>query len=236
MPEPIAAPPRLGKPAIESADRKPPNAASQPDDRSVLAVTGPDAAAFLHNIVTANVERLVEGEATYAALLTPQGKILSDFLLVAVAGGFLVDVPADQIAALVKRLKMYKLRSAVDISDRSADFVIFACPGGSDAASGLGPEAIVFVDPRLSALGARAIVPVASAPPAAGARSDYDAVRIALAVPEAGRDFALGDAVPHDVNFDDLNAIDFRKGCYVGQEIVSRMKHRGAARRRLVIV
>ncbi|MDR3373633.1 MAG: folate-binding protein [Ancalomicrobiaceae bacterium] len=206
------------------------------DDRSVVSVTGSDATSFLHGLTTANIEAIVPGAAGYAALLSPQGKILFDFFVVNVGDGYLLDVAASQAPGLVKRLGMYRLRADVTIADRSADFDVAALIGSAGKVA-LPDAAIVFADPRLDDLGERAIlaksVGLQTEP---GAAAAYRARRIALAVPEAGADFTLGEAVPHDVNFDDLGAVDFKKGCYVGQEIVSRMKHRGTARRRLVIV
>jgi folate-binding protein YgfZ len=201
-------------------------------DRGIVSVTGADAATFLHSLVSANVEGLADGAATYAALLSPQGKILFDFIVARDGDGYLIDVALSEAPALTKRLGFYKLRSAVAIADRSTDFAVVAAPTAAE----LPPGAIALPDPRHAGLGARAIVPraVAEAIPVAGA--DYEALRIDLAVPAFGLDFKAGELVPHDLNFDDLNAIDFRKGCYVGQEIVSRMKHRGTARRRLVHV
>jgi folate-binding protein YgfZ len=203
-------------------------------DRAIVGVTGQDAAAFLHNLVSANIERLGEGDATYAALLTPQGKVLFDFIAVRHGDDYLLDVAAEQAPALAKRLGFYKLRSQVVIADRSAEFAVIAIPKGQP--DGLPPGVLVFADPRLPALGLRAIIPAASASDFPDAGPAYEQFRIGLGIPAFGLDFRSGDSVPHDVNFDDLNAVDFRKGCYVGQEIVSRMKHRGTARRRLVHV
>jgi folate-binding protein YgfZ len=202
--------------------------------RGVVDVRGAEAAAFLHNLVSANVEKLADGEATYAALLTPQGKILFDFIVVRAREGFILDVAREQAAALAKRLGFYKLRSQVVIADRSDALAVIAGP--SRPLAGLPTEAIVFTDPRLDTLGARAIAPAASVVNISTDATDYERLRVRLAVPAFGQEFQGSDVVPHDVNFDDLNAIDFRKGCYVGQEIVSRMKHRGTARRRLVHV
>lgn len=204
-------------------------------DRAVVSVTGSEATTFLHGLTTANIEAILPGAAGYAALLTPQGKILFEFFVVKIDGGYLIDIAASQAPGLLKRLTMYKLRSDVAIADRSAEFDVLALLRPASEVDL--PAAKVYADPRLEAVGARAIVArSAGVRTEAGAAEAYRAKRIALALPEAGADFALGDAVPHDINLDDLGAVDFVKGCYVGQEIVSRMKHRGTARRRLVIV
>jgi folate-binding protein YgfZ len=200
-------------------------------DRSVLALEGPDAAGFLHNLVSANIEVLEVGGAAHTALLSPQGKILFDFCVVRHEGGFLIDVDAASATALQKRLSMYKLRAQVTVSARTDLAVVALGSGGAFP----GEDGIVFVDPRLAGMGARAIVPAAHATTTEGER-DYERLRIALAIPAFGRDFASGDVVPHDVNYDQFATVDFRKGCYIGQEIVSRMKHRNTARKRLIHV
>ena len=208
-------------------------------DRGVVAVTGPEAASFLNGLLTSDVAALSPGRAGYAALLTPQGKILFDFLALATEDGFLLDVPAALAADLAKRLRFYKLRARVEIADRSGDLGVLVLWGDA-ADAGVGRA---FDDPRLPGLGRRVIAGAAeraaalAAPgPVRAAASDWHAHRIGLAVPEGGLDFAYGDAFPHDADMDDLGGVDFGKGCYVGQEVVSRMKHRGTARRRVLPV
>jgi len=207
------------------------------EDRGVVSVTGADAAGFLQGLLTNDVERLEPGQACYAALLTPQGKILFDMIVVRApdAGGaaFLLDCTASQAADLAKRLGFYKLRAKVAVADESADRGVIAGWGEQleNAAGG-----VVYRDPR-APLGWRAILPRdKAAAVGAGHVHDYEGMRIALAVPKGGVDFAYGDAFPHDANLDSLNGIDFGKGCYVGQEVVSRMKHRGTARKRVARV
>lgn len=201
-------------------------------DRGVISIAGPDATTFLHNLVCANIERLEIGAATYAALLSPQGKVLFDFFVVRSEDGYLLDTTASETVALVKRLSMYRLRSQVTITDRSTGLAVVVASSHDDLPAG----GVIFRDPRHIDLGYRAIGPLASAEALPPAGNDYEQLRIELAIPESGRDFKAGDVVPHDINLDDLNAVDFRKGCYIGQEIVSRMKHRGTARKRLVHV
>ena len=199
------------------------------DDRGIVDVEGVDARALLQRLVTSDVASLKPGEARYAALLSPQGKIAVDFILVdstPEGGGnrFLIDCPSSLAADLAKRLTMYRLRAAVRIADRSADSGVTAhWPEGPGAR-----------DPRHPDLGTRSIGD--RAPPDPAARLGYEAHRIALGVPDGGRDFAYGEAFPHDANLDRLGGVDFGKGCYVGQEVVSRVHHRGTARRRIVPV
>lgn len=214
-------------------------AIAQLGDRGVVSVTGPDAPGFLQGLVTSDVERLQAGAAGYGALLTPQGKILFDFLIFRRPDGFWLDTRRAAAPALAKRLGFYKLRAKVDIADRSDTSAVLVAWG--DETSGL-PESAAD-DPRLPGLGRRAIVGLDEAKgilEAAGpARSDgaaWQAHRIGLGVPEGDVDFPYGDSFPHDADMDDLAGVDFGKGCYVGQEVVSRMKHRGTARRRILPV
>ncbi len=204
--------------------------------RGVVAVSGADAASFLDNLFTTDASAAGDGKAVFGALLAPQGKILFDFIVFRDGERFLIDVARPLVADFVRRLGFYKLRARVEIADLSDDHDVVAT-WGTDAAPVLdGP---VAPDPRLSALGWRGIVPAGAdmAPDHVEAsEADYEAHRIALGVPAGGADFAYGDAFPHDVAMDHLNGVDFRKGCFIGQEVVSRMQHRGTARRRPVIV
>lgn len=211
--------------------------AAQLTDRGVVAATGPDAEKLLQGLVTNDVAGLAPGEAAFAGLLSPQGKILFDFFIVQMADGFLLDVARDKAAELAKKLTIYRLRSEVAIADRSDHLVVYA-QWLDRADDNHGPETLaVFADPRLPALGRRRIVKAAEAAMHVGqARSEdaYHAHRIALGVPEGGRDYTFGDTFPHEALYDQLNGVSFVKGCYVGQEIVSRMQHRGTARKRIV--
>jgi folate-binding protein YgfZ len=208
------------------------------EDRGVLSVSGADATSFLQGLLTNDVERLTQSEARYAALLTPQGKILFDMIVVRAPGGeepsYLIDCTAVQAADLAKRLGFYKLRAKVAIADMSADRAVAAFWG--DEAPSVG-EGVLYADPRDPRLGWRAILPRPAAT-AIGSEhgSEYEGLRIAAGAPKGGLDFAYADAFPHDANFDLLHGVDFDKGCYVGQEVVSRMKHRGTTRKRVARV
>ena len=208
------------------------------EDRGVVRVSGEEAAAFLQNLLTNDVETLGLGEARYAALLAPQGKILFDFLVVRApaetGAAYLLDCDGARAADLAKRLSIYKLRAKVAVADQSADHGVVAT--WSDEAEDA-PSGIVYRDPRAASLGLRAILPRAAALAVGGAEVDaYEALRIGLGAPKGGVDFAYGDAFPHDADMDWFSGVDFSKGCYVGQEVVSRMKHRGGARKRIVRV
>jgi tRNA-modifying protein YgfZ len=218
-------------------------------DRGVVKVAGEGARTFLHGLVTTDLLTLKAGEPRYCGLLTPQGKIIVDFLAIEAppknGGGFFLDVPRARVTPLIEKLNLYKLRAKVIIEDLSEILGVLAvwdgatpsapAPGATDAIG------LSFVDPRLAALGLRVMLPphlAASAAAAVGAAlvdaNDYEAHRIALGIPNGGVDFAYGDAFPHEADMDQLAGIDFAKGCYVGQEVVSRMEHRGTARTRAV--
>ncbi len=212
--------------------------AAKLEDRGVVSVAGADAAGFLQGLLTNDVERLEPGEAGYAALLTPQGKILFDMIVVrtpdADGAAYLLDCGAAQAADLAKRLGFYKLRAEVAVADVSAIRAVAAFWGGEPAAIEGG---LLYADPRDPRLGWRAILPRPIAA-AVGTEhlNEYEGLRIGVVAPKGGLDFAYGDAFPHDANLDLLHGVDFDKGCYVGQEVVSRMKHRGTARRRIARV
>ncbi len=205
--------------------------------RAVVAVGGPDAEKFLNDLVTADIDRAAPGQAVYAGLLTPQGKILFDFIIIRDGERFLIDVARSVLADLVKRLTLYRLRAKVTIEDLSESYRVVALWGPEGVAH---IDGIAAPDPRLAALGVRLIVPVDRPVERHGfapaTEAEYDAHRIALGIPEGGIDFAFGESFPHDVDMDQLGGVDFGKGCYVGQEVVSRMEHRGTARRRLIPV
>src|SRR5688572_9824208 len=193
-------------------------------DRAVLAISGAEATHFLHNLLTADVEDLQPGETRYAALLTPQGKILFDFFLLSQAEDFLLDCAESQKAELIKRLGFYKLRAKVSITVR-ADCRVIVAPDSPEVANG-------YVDPRLSAIGWRAIVPMGGLQ----AGSGYDRARIRLGLADSQADLGSGEFYPQEANLDLLGAVSFDKGCYIGQEVVSRMQHRGSARSRILPV
>jgi folate-binding protein YgfZ len=210
-------------------------------DRAVIKVIGDDARKFLHGLVTADMLALTPGTARFCALLTPQGKIIADFFVAEApsidGGGFFLDVPRALDTTLFDKLNLYKLRAKVLIEDLSEILGVLAVWDGTPAAK----YGLSYADPRLPALGARLMIPPHRAADAAReigaslvAAEDYEAHRIGLGVPRGGVDFAYGDAFPHEADMDQLGGVDFAKGCYVGQEVVSRIEHRGIARTRAV--
>jgi folate-binding protein YgfZ len=212
-------------------------------DRGVVKVSGEDARNFLNGLVTADVTVLQPGLGRFGALLTPQGKITVDFLITEApsghGGGFLIDCPRVLAQALADKLGFYKLRAKVTVENLSDSLGVLAAWDGEPA---MKPD-LAFADPRNTALGWRILAPEELKQKVAdliGAdlvdSAVYDAHRIASGVPRGGLDFMYGDAFPHETNMDRLNGVDFDKGCYVGQEVVSRMQHRGTARTRTVRV
>lgn len=199
-------------------------------DRGIVVVAGEDAGDFLQNVLTCAVE---SKETAFGALLSPQGKILFDALLARKDGAFYLDTALAHAADFAKRLSFYKLRAKVTVEDASSRLGIVA--SWSDAPQPLPAPGPVFLDPRLDALGWRAVTDRTVAQSSQGdGEAAYHAHRLDLMVPEGGRDYAFGDTFPHEADMDQLHGIDFKKGCYVGQEVVSRMEHRGTARNRIV--
>ncbi len=262
-------------------------------DRGVVKVAGDGARTFLNGLLTADIGKVSPQAACFAALLTPQGKIVADCIvaeaLAADGGGFFLDCPRALAATLVEKLNFYKLRAKITVEDLSETLGVLAIWGGKarfqaewapvsrlESAPTLGSGArradkftqsaqarllsakpvatfaerapaseygLVYSDPRLPALGLRAMLPPQLAADAAadlGATlvdaTAYEAHRIALGIPRGGLDFIYGDSFLHDADMDQLNGVDFQKGCYVGQEVVSRIEHRGSARTRVVPV
>ncbi len=211
-------------------------------NRGVIRVGGDEARAFLDGLITNAMDGVRPGVAIHAALLTPQGKVIADFFVTEAeaedGGGFYIDAPLLNVADLARRLGFYKLRAKVEIADMSGELGVMAFWGGAADTAELG---LAFADPRLPAMGYRAIAhrsladELAAEAGAAPTSADaYHTLRIAHALPEPGFDYMPSEVFPHELNMDQLNGVDFRKGCYVGQEVVSRMEHRGTARTRAV--
>jgi folate-binding protein YgfZ len=190
--------------------------------RTIISVSGADAQDFLNGLLTVSVSGMtpgLRGDMRYGALLTPQGKIIADMLIVHEEGAFLIDCDSGVCANLLKRLNMFRLRAKVVIGER-ADLCAIAFDGAPDPRTELAPH---------RGIAARND---ASAADAAPDPTEYHAARIAAGLVEQGADFASEDVFPADINMDLIGGIDFKKGCFVGQEVVSRMKRRGNARRR----
>ena len=210
-------------------------------DRGVVKVVGDDARRFLNGLVTNDVAAIAPGKPRFAALLTPQGKIIVDFIIAEApaedGGGFFLDCPRVLAGTLVEKLNFYKLRAKVICEDLSEVLGVMAVWDGiADSEYGLS-----YADPRLPTLGSRIMLPPHLAAEAAAdlnatmvSADTYEAHRIRLGVPRGGLDFIYGDTFPHEADMDQLGGVDFEKGCYVGQEVVSRVEHRASARSRVV--
>jgi folate-binding protein YgfZ len=223
------------------------------ENRGLLSVEGPDTRAFLQGIVSNDVEKASEGRAIWSAFLTPQGKFLHDFFIVEHAGALWLTPEAERQDDLMKRLKLYKLRSQAEITDRRESHAVVALLGdAAREAVGLPAEAgaaeavlggVAFTDPRLAEMGAIAILPrdgategLEAAGFAFGEPGDYDRARIPFGLPDGGRDMEVEKATLLDNGFDELGGVDWKKGCYMGQELTARTKYRGLVKKRLLPV
>ncbi|MGI9491363.1 MAG: YgfZ/GcvT domain-containing protein [Geminicoccaceae bacterium] len=223
------------------------------DGRGVLAIEGEDARDFLQGLISNDIEKATDDNAIYAALLTPQGKYLFDFMIVQQGERLLLEAEASRLQPLSQRRTMYKFRARVEITDVSEEIAVVALPGDDGITAFNLPEqrgaatrlddGIVFVDPRLSALGARAFVPMKSAQAIFETRglkatdqSAYDSLRLQLGIPEGSRDLAVDKSTLLESGFEELNGVDFKKGCFVGQELTARMKYRALVKKRLMPV
>ena len=209
--------------------------------RSVIAVTGDDRVEFLQGLISNDTTRVSTERAIWAALLTPQGRFLNDMFVVDDgAGALLLETERERAPALARKLTLHKLRSKVAVEDRSAALEV-AVVFGSEA--GKVPPisgAVAFVDPRLPELGVRVLAPAGQAAALLAARGcaeapvdAYEALRLELGVPDGSRDLPVEKALLLESGFDELNGVDWKKGCYMGQELTARTKYRGLVKKRL---
>ena len=205
------------------------------EDRAIIAISGPQARDFLQGLVTNDVVGgLAPGTGLYAALLSPQGKILFDFLVTEGEGAVLIDIAKDSQEALLKKLRLYRLRAKIEIEPRDQLGVYLDLRGHPDnRPTPYADRAITFRDPRLAALGSRSIGAKAEMPAELHGSAGYHAARLALGVPE-GADFGHEKIFALDAGLAELNGVSFSKGCYIGQELTSRMKHRATSRKRIL--
>ena len=219
----------------------------QLEDRGVLAVGGPEARSFLQALISNDVDKIAPDQAIYATLLTAQGKFLHDFFIAAHGDILLFDCEGPRLGDLQRRLMFYRLRADVTIEDWSDRFMVAAVIGDGRAALGLGDSGagpfgggVAFADPRATAPGARVLLPrdggvaaLEAAGLVAGATADYDRLRLDHALPDGSRDIVVEKGFLIENGIDDLGGVDFEKGCYIGQELTARTKHRGKVKRHL---
>ena len=207
-------------------------------ERVALRIAGAEARDFLHGLVTNAAEDLAVGEARYSALLTPQGKCLADFIMIGEEGGVLLALSADHVAPLVQRLSMYRLRRKLDFVETGLAVLTIWGEGAEQAAAAAGGRSVA--DPRAEGLGRRVYAEDADAAmdasgAEAGSDAEWSALRLALKAPEGAAEYGP-DAYILEYGFEALHGVDFKKGCFVGQEIVARMKHKLELRRSLMQV
>jgi folate-binding protein YgfZ len=222
-------------------------------ERGLLVVAGEERVGFLQGLVSNDVAKVGEARAIHAALLTAQGRYLHDFFIAAAGEMLVLDCEAARLPDLQRRLGLFRLRAKVTIAPDTADRAVFAAFGeGAAAGLGLPDEAgaaipfaggTAFVDPRLAALGVRVVAPREAAAKAlrdAGfapaAFADWDRLRLLLGVPDGSRDLPVEKAILLESGFDELNGVDWKKGCYIGQELTARTKYRGLVKKRLMPV
>lgn len=222
-------------------------------DRGLIAVEGEDAPTFLQGLVSNDVERVGVDRAVHAAFLTPQGKYLHDFFIIGIDGALVLECENERRDDLIERLSAYKLRSKVTLGAVAGEYVIAALFGdGALEALGLPQEegravpfggGVAYVDPRLAAAGARAVIlrkrfvnvlqrhDFKAVPPA-----DYETLRLSLGLPDGSRDMVVEKSILLENGFDELNGVDWDKGCFLGQELTARTKYRGLIKKRLMPV
>lgn len=204
-------------------------------DRAIIAVSGPEARDFLQGLVTNDVvDGLAPGIGIYTALLSPQGKILFDFFVTEGEGALLLDCARSSRDALLRKLKMYKLRAKVEIEARD-QLGVYSNLNGHPANREVSyaDRAVTFADPRLTEMGMRSIGASAEMPAQLPGADAYHQMRLALGLPEAS-DFGSEKIFALDAGLEELHGVSFTKGCYIGQELTSRMKHRATARKRIL--
>ena len=222
-------------------------------DRGLLKVSGDDALDFLQGLVTNDVSKADPKRALYSAMLSPQGKYLYDFFIVHLNGELAIDCEAGRLGELKRKLNMYKLRSKVELTEINEDFIVLAVIGDNvaealqlDNSEGISKSflgGVVFIDPRVSSIGARAVIPRENAGEelieagfSAGNPEEYESLRLSLGLPDGSRDMVVDKAILLENGFQELNGIDWEKGCYMGQELTARTHYRGLIKKRLMPV
>ncbi|MFK7903345.1 MAG: folate-binding protein YgfZ [Nitratireductor sp.] len=206
-------------------------------DRALLNITGKDATSFLQALITCDVETLKTGDITFGALLSPQGKILFDFFIIKSVDGFMFDIDKSMADSFTHRIQFYKMRADVVVSKANENTLVFATWGDClIEAQEAGLDALLVNDPRLPEMGLRVYINFPPKQAKIHPLGNYTKHRLKFGMPSGGLDFIFGTAFAHEALMDQFAGVDFSKGCFVGQEVVSRMQHRGSARKRFVSV
>jgi tRNA-modifying protein YgfZ len=222
------------------------------EDRGILAVSGADHRIFLQGLVSNDVDKVGSAQACYAALLTAQGKYLHDFMMIESGGEIWLETEARRLSDLKRRLSIYRLRAKAALEERPELVVAAVFGEGARAPMGLSEKpgaarpfasGVAFVDPRLAALGVRCLLPRTDIRRALEGRGlteagfgAYDRLRLELGIPDGGRDLVPEKSILLEAGFDELNGVDWQKGCYIGQELTARTKYRGLIKKRLMPV
>ncbi|RCL00972.1 MAG: Folate-binding protein [Candidatus Tokpelaia sp. JSC188] len=211
------------------------------NDRAVINISGPDATRFLQNIITTDIEEISHENMLPGALLSPQGKVLFDFLIGYGNGLFFIDIRNTIANALIERLNLYKLRANIKIHEKKCVIVHIFQKNAINFKSHQGKQndnTLIFNDKRITkGFGVIRMYHIKNQEEATtNDRRNWDIIRIENGIAESGIDFELGDVFPHDINYDQINGLSFKKGCYIGQEIVSRMQHRSMIARKRVLI
>lgn len=227
------------------------------EERGIITLKGPDAKAFLQGVITNDATKVSPSNTIYAALLTAQGRFLHDFFVSEHNGTLFIDCEKKRSDDLLERLEKLKLRSDVTIENHPKDYHVVTFYGQPDTISHFGLpntlgttkeflDGFVYTDPRLLSMGARAVISwgdesfyrggdlqVPGLSLTRGSLPQYDMMRIKLGIPDGHHDMPAEKAIILECGLDELNAIDWQKGCYMGQELIARTKHRGEIRKRL---
>ena len=212
-------------------------------DRGLIAVTGKDARSFLQGLITNDIRKVVSRRSIYSAILTPQGKLIYDFFIVASDNDLLIDCNSTLKSDLIRRFNMYKLRADINIEDRSCDFLVLSSlqTQKSVEVSCRWLNGVIFTDPRCPKMGHRAVVPITGSEFIFGETSVptngngiYESTRIRVGIPDCAIDCLPGEFFALECCLDEFGGISFEKGCFIGQEVTTRMKHRKLVRKKLV--
>lgn len=208
------------------------------EHRGLLRIEGSDARVFLQGLISNDIERVAPDHMIWAALLTPQGKFLHDLFIVQQGEALLIDGEAARLDDLIKRFRLYKLRSQITITDLRTEMAVVAVwPTEGQIGSALPwRDGILAVDPRLAGMGGRAFLPRSTLPDSNATLVEWDALRLSLGLPDGSRDMEIDKAILLENGFDELHGVDWKKGCYVGQELTARTKYRGLIKKRLTPV